>query len=252
MRIRSRCCVLALAITVAAVVRLAPAAQARTVVVPNALASVEGTVQTLFPFSCSPSFTSQRHQQIYPGAEVGSGVITGIALRQDGPGGSAFGRITIPNVTITLSTTIAAVDALSMTFADNVGADVTTVFSGNLTLSSAACSSTPCPFDIVIPLMIPFSFDSSAGNLLLDVTIPTCAQTTEFDASSTPWVVARAFTTISGSASPTANVTSSRGLVTQFMFRTERAPTLSTWGIAALVVALFGSGALAVRRRLRI
>lgn len=248
---RSRWATLIIVGTATALETIASPTKAEVVVVPNASAAVQGNFGTIYPFSCaSNALMSQRLQQVYMGTEVGSGTITEIRFRQHGTG-SAFGPTTLPNVTIALSTTSAPVDSLDLTFANNVGSDVTTVFSGDLTLSSAACSSTPCPFDIVIPLSTPFPFDASAGNLLLDVTIPTCAVTTEFNGVNMNDSVSRVFTVGSGSTSPTADIPSTRGLITLFNVFTRPAPTLSTWGMAALLVALLGFGVVTARRRSR-
>lgn len=252
MQIGFRWGILATVASTVGLVTFGPPANARVVAVPNGLAEVEGNFQTRFPFSCGTSYASQRLQQIYLGAEVGSGTIAEIRFRQDDVQGTAFGPTVFSNVTIALSTTSVAVGSLDATFANNVGADVTTVFSGDLTLSSAPCSSSPCPFDIVVPLATAFPFDASAGNLLLDVTIPTCAETSEFDAVLNGFgSVARVFTTDSGSASTMADQVSSRGLVSQFTFHAEPAPALSVWGMSALIVALFSLGAVVVHRRSR-
>jgi hypothetical protein len=222
---------------------------ASAIVVPNAQTAVEGNTNNDFPFGCS-SFSSMRYQQVYLGSEVGSGTITQIAFRQDGVSGGAFGPTTINGITITLSSTSAAPDGLSTTFANNVGADVTTVFTGNLTLSSAACPGAgPCPFDIVIPLQTPFSFNPAGGlNLLLDVTIPTCVSITIFDAQQSTDSVSRAFTTTLGSGSPTADPTDTAGLVTQFT-NTQGIPTLSEWAMIAMVLLLVGIAVWRLRRR---
>jgi uncharacterized repeat protein (TIGR01451 family) len=171
-------------------------ASAALVVVPNSNLSVEGTGGTAnnmaTPFDCNyTGFTSQRVQQVYLGTEVGSGKITQIAFRPDGTNGVAFGPTTINGVTITLSTTSAAPDVLAggtdAMMDSNVGGDVVTVFSGNLILQSAATGGPPRNFDIVIPLTTPFTFNSSSGNLLMEVNIPTCTQaaTTFFDTQET-------------------------------------------------------------------
>jgi hypothetical protein len=57
---------------------------------------------------------------------------------------------------------------LSSTFADNIGADVTSVLSGPATVVSLS----PTGFDYLITFATPFTFDPAAGNLLLDVTLP--------------------------------------------------------------------------------
>jgi hypothetical protein len=221
---RYRARLLTVAISVSALVATiggGPAhATPTTVVVPNANAATEGNGENGWPFNCGGlGLSSQRYQQVYLGSEVTSGVISRLAFRPDGTVGAAFGPTTLSNVTITLSTTSASPGGLSTTFANNVGSDVTTVFSGNLVLSSANTGGPPRSFDIAIPLQNFFSFNATSGNLLLDVTVPTCVTTTQFDAVRSPSSsVDRAYTFSSPSTSPTADFTDNEfaGLVTQF------------------------------------
>jgi len=117
-----------------------------TIVVPNANEAANGNAGNAFPFNCGNfDNTSQRYQQMYASSEfeVDSCFITEIRLD--------FGPTEIPNITIQLSTSSNNVTNMSSTFADNIGSDVVTVFSDDLTLSSS-CGATPCPFDQVIPL----------------------------------------------------------------------------------------------------
>jgi hypothetical protein len=165
-----------------------------------------------------------RYQQVYLGFEVGKGEISELRFRQDSEFGSAFGPWFIPNVTIQLSSTMTAhpfgpLGGLSSTFADNIGPDATTVFVGNLTLSSNESLAVPRPFDIVVRLTPRFFFDSSTGaNLLLDVTVPSCGFTTTQDLhSEVDDGVARVASY--DSMSPTARAAQDTGgLVTQFLF----------------------------------
>ena len=149
-----------------------------TVVVPNANTSAEGNANNIAPFSCAAigSTTSMRYQQVYSGAQVGAGSISQMAFRD-----AIFSSTVFPNVTIRLSTTPKAVTGLDTVFANNVGPDATTVFSGDLTLSGASFSGAPGPFDITIPFQTAFAFNPAAGNLLFDITIPTCENTGDFD-----------------------------------------------------------------------
>jgi hypothetical protein len=217
------------------------------VVVPNAQSAVDGNIGHSFPFNCGGVVASMRYQQVYLASEVGSLTIGRIAFRQE-PGASAFGPTTIFGVTITLSSTSNGPDALDATFANNVGADETTVFSGNLTLSSAgntAVSPNPAPFDIVIALQNPFAFNASGGkNLLLDVTIPTCVTLHSFDAQLTGGdSVSRVE---KGPVDSTGNL-STIGLVTQFDTPAS-IPTLSEWATIAMVLILAGLAVWRLRR----
>jgi hypothetical protein len=237
------------ALAIAALLMVVRRAESATVVVPNAQTNVEGNSANILPFGCVVTSASMRYQQVYLGPEVGNGTITEIRFRQDAPAVVPFGPNTINGVTIALSSTSAAPDGLSTTFANNIGADVTTVFSGNLTLSSAACGAGPCPFDIVIPLQTTFPFNGGSGpNLLLDVTIPSCVTTTPFDAQNTIGdSVSRANATNSGSS--TATTVDSLGLVTQFTGVTTSIPTLSEWAMIGMVLILAGIAVWRLRRR---
>lgn len=213
------CRVICAIYAVSAVCAFAAAADAALVVVPAAQTSGEGNSNNGFPFNCAAhGHPSMRYQQVYLAAEVGTGAIDTIAFRADAGAGTTFGPASIPGVTIRLSSTTAAPDSLSATFAANVGADVITVYAGTLTLQSAASGGPPRGFDIVIPLQSSFSFNAGGGaNLLLDITVPTCVTTTQFDAQSvTGDSVSRAVA--GGSSSATATIVDSFGLVTQFAF----------------------------------
>jgi hypothetical protein len=197
---------------------------ATTIVAPNSLATVEGNANNGFPFNITEfNLSSQRYQQVFAASEFlslsGPQLLTQIAFRPDAEGGAAFSS-TISSIQINLSTTSAAPDGLSTTFADNVGVDNTVVFSGALSLSSAFTgpAAGPKDFDIVINFQVPFLYDPTAGNLLLDVRNFSGGTTTQFDAEfsgSDP--VSRTASISGGVNSPTADFMDTLGLVTQFM-----------------------------------
>ena len=105
------------AVTVVAVVLgilLPPAAGwALEIVVPKRLTSVAGNAQMGNPLACLGG-AGERYQQVYARGELATGLITAIAFRREDtlifPDNAP---ITIPNVTITLSSTDAQVDGLS-------------------------------------------------------------------------------------------------------------------------------------------
>jgi hypothetical protein len=140
-------------------------------VVPGGNTAVEGNTNNVFPFGtsgCCPQ--SMRYQQVFAASEFGRPrLLTRIAFRADSAVG-ARGPTTNP-VEISLSTTAAAPDGLSATFANNVGSDAAIVYSGSLTLSTTAPGPAGGPklFDVVIIFQHPFLYDPSRGNLLLDV-----------------------------------------------------------------------------------
>jgi len=139
-------------------------------VVPNGLEDVAGNSNT---GALVGSRRPTRHQQVYSGAEVDSGVIVSIRFRQDELMATTAATCTWTDATVILSSTTAAVDALSSTFADNLGADATVVFQGDLVISNTDIVSDPRPFEYHIPFTTPFTFDSSTGlNLIVDITAP--------------------------------------------------------------------------------
>ena len=134
------------------------------VVAPNANESVEAGSNNRFPLLVEGGM---RYQQVYTASEFssfspGGELITGIAFRPDSGSGAAFGPVTVNDLTISLSTTAAVPDLLSSTFADNLGADNTQVFSGGATISSL---DSPGPgntraFDVQINFSTPIPLQS--------------------------------------------------------------------------------------------
>ena len=166
---------------------LASVAGACVIVSPNSLTDLPGNAQGPTPFNYYGSLGS-RNQTEYPASDFLSlGAprdITAIKFRPyPGSAGSGFfsSSFSVSNVIIRLSTTTrteTGPNALSTTYSDNVGSDVKTVYTGPITLTTTA---TDAPggktklFDYTIKLNSWFTYNPQAGNLLLDVTIPTGA-----------------------------------------------------------------------------
>jgi hypothetical protein len=137
-------------------------------VVPNEWSSTFGDAGNLFPlFSSKPI----RYQQVFDTAQFsrlnpGGGLINRIAFRGHGPGTPFTG--TVAQLQVNLSTTGKTPDGLSSTFADNVGADDTQVFSGPFQ-TAVTFTGDPTNFEVVINFTTPFYYDPAKGNLLLDV-----------------------------------------------------------------------------------
>jgi hypothetical protein len=93
-------------------------------------------------------------------------LINRIAFRGHGPGVPFTG--TVAQLQVNLSTTSKPPDGLSSTFAQNVGADDTQVFSGPFQ-TAVTFNGDPTNFEIVINFSTPFYYDPAKGNLLLDV-----------------------------------------------------------------------------------
>jgi hypothetical protein len=153
-------------------------------IVPGGFENTGGGFQGTAPLRF-PGSGGSRTQQVYEsqlfGNFGGPRLITAIDLRTfPGAGPSAFfgNTVTASNIFINLSTTQFGDEgnALSTTFANNIGGDVTEVYSGGLTLTTTANGNLPVsPFDYTITFQTPFLYDPTLGNLLIDVMIPTDA-----------------------------------------------------------------------------
>lgn len=137
-------------------------------VVPNKWANAQADSGSLFPlFSSQPI----RYQQVFNAGEFarlnpGGGIINRIAFRGHGPG-VPF-TASIPQLQVNVSTTSKTADSLSSTFAENVGADDTQVFSGPLQ-TAVTFTGGASNFEVVITFSTPFYYDPGKGNLLVDI-----------------------------------------------------------------------------------
>ena len=146
--------------------------RAADVVIPNVLLTQQGDTGNLLPI-LSPS--PIRYQQVFDHTQFGTFAaggeyITQIAFRVHSPGIPFTAAIS--SLQVNLSTTAKAVDALSSTFAANVGADDTVVFphaSVQFSTSVAGPIDGPQAFDLVITFPTPFHYDPAQGNLLVDI-----------------------------------------------------------------------------------
>jgi hypothetical protein len=224
-----------------------------SIVAPNGLTGTEGNIDNTYPFSVAETM---RYQQVYAASQFGAiaaggGMITGIAFRPDAVYGNAFTH-TIANIGIDLSMTTAGPGGLSLTFANNVGANDTTVFNGSLTLSSAFTGPAGGPknFDILIPLTTPFYYNPAAGNLLLDIRNFSSGNSggnliSALDATSAnPTLVGRVYAfDASATSAPNSFDEDTLGLVTQFT--ATPVPEPATWGLLCVVALLVGRRGIA-------
>ena len=241
----------ALALSAAAISTGARADQ----VVPNANASTAGDTDNRFPLLTSGGM---RYQQVFDSSQFssfgGPQLINEIDLRNGIFLHEAF-TATIADIQISLSTTSKAPDGLSTTFASNVGADATQVYSGSLTISStdAAGPGNTHVFDIAIHFQNPFLYDPSTGNLLLDIANLSGAGSAIgsdfFDAvhgTGTGDAVSRV-AGAEGSPGATTGTADSLGLIVQFQTAPVPEPSsLALCGLGALALAGY-----ARRRRAR-
>jgi hypothetical protein len=145
-------------------------AQTTNFVVPNGNANVEGNSSSSGEINSS----SFRLQMVFDASQFAipagaSGRINRISFRLDGastgPGGASFG-----GGIVTASLTPVGPDGLSPVFADNVGANPVTIYSGALAMGGTYVpGANPQPFGSGISMTTPFWYIPSQGNLLLDI-----------------------------------------------------------------------------------
>ena len=183
------------------------------------------------------------------------GDITSINFRLDAVFPGPFGPFNLPNVQIDMSITPVAPENPSLTFADNLGPAVNTVYQGDIIINLPQCTVNPCPFDMMIPLEVPFPYNPSEGNLIVDFRVPNCIDFSVFafdsDDSIPTTVMNRVFTTVpDGVDDPTGVSDGDIGLVTQFVIVPQiNVPTLSEWGLIAMAGALGIVGFVVIRRK---
>ena len=161
----------------------AQCAGAAVIVSPTAYATTVGSGGGGLPGPIPNNYgtTGNRFQEVYAASDFSSlastEAITKIAFRAR-PSAFAFAignSVTVSDIIVTLSTTGSSANAgstfISNTFANNIGADVKTVYSGPITFTTTGTVGTTS-FEYVINLMTPFSYSKGAGNLLLDITTP--------------------------------------------------------------------------------
>ena len=193
-----------------------------------------------FPFGCAEAWLPE-YQQVYAAADFGGPGTFEIAGLEFYHTIAVGGAINHGTFTISLSTTSAAVNGLDTNIlSNNIGADNTVVFNGTLPALSSGV--------LRFSLSSPFNYNSSTGNLLLDVfsadaTNPDFSMLLDARNGTAGGLFSRAM------AGDNAAGTDSWGLITGFTIRSVvPAPELSTWGMT--LAGFAGIGWLARRRKL--
>lgn len=190
---------------------------AQVIVVPNSLATNDANSSTTAP---PGGPTSVREMQIFDASQFGTlsgpSFLTQFAWRPDMIPGFSGPRSV--NLRIYASTTTHSVTGLSMTFADNLGADNTLVFNGTLNWTTG---NLPGPgntrqFDVVFPCTTPFLYDPAAGNLLLEAQLVGNGQSITVDTVVTNPTTRKIVNTTSTNAATAAFVAAAQ--VIQFTF----------------------------------
>jgi hypothetical protein len=146
---------------------LTTALTAQTQSVPDFADAVDGHHSLDMPFGV-PGFRTQIVVDLSTVA-ANTVVLTGLRFRADRPS-SPLTATTVPNVTVTLSQTAAAVGNLVTTFNNNVSGNLTVVFQGSVSLPAHNHTGYgPLPWDIVVPIAVPYVALVANGNLLIDI-----------------------------------------------------------------------------------
>ena len=142
-------------------------------VVPPGLEDVEGSTGFVGG-PAPPDLNGLRSHEVHPasyfsGLTEGHNTIVSIRLRPDREVTSPLTFID-DDFELLLSTTSAAPNTLSTTFAENIGADETLVYSGAIQFVTDGVGPPdgPLPFDYLINFQTPFVYDPDQGNLLLE------------------------------------------------------------------------------------
>jgi len=158
----------------------APALAQATVVIPTGLAAAAGNSSNAFPWGTSAAtFPGLRVQTLYDSSNfTAAGISAPIRIlrlkwRANDAATSWTGG-TFAQATIRLAT--AAVDhaAVTPSFAANVGADLTTVYSGTVAFlpGTGAGIGLPGTIAVDVALTTPFVYDPALGDLAIDVDCP--------------------------------------------------------------------------------
>lgn len=137
-----------------------------TTFVPDGFQAVEGNTSWPYPWAFTNT-TGVRQQMFYDSSNfTGQGVAGPILvnrLRWRADGGATGVSRTWNNATIQMSTCPVDYTAVSATYANNHGPDLTVVYSGPVTANAIVTGNTPNDFFVDVALTTPFLYDPSSG-----------------------------------------------------------------------------------------
>jgi hypothetical protein len=190
----------------------------QTFVVPNANATVPGN--SSFAAFSSPSYEVQ---EVFAPGQFPSGpiYITGVGFRAASGTGSVNGNF-IANVYLSTARNYpnsTQGPLLSTTFADNLGADNTLMFSGGAGFDVFSACGAVCPFVNLFGFVTPFLYNPANGPLLLDLQASSASGTASLDSfqCSAPGCAVASINGSSPLGSPSGNFLDG-GLIAQFTY----------------------------------
>lgn len=190
-----------------------------------------------FPFGCA---YSGEYQQVYTHSLFSGPItVTGLEFFNTADNNGGVTAMNSGNWDISLSTSSADWNTLSSTYANNVGANNTTVFNGNLAQPWAFGDT------LTIHFATPFTYNPADGNLLMDVVVSSASDAGgqiyfDTNGNSNPnnffGRVSCDFCTTGAGA-----VDSGYGLVTGFLTSSTSVPEPGDLGLFGLGVLLIGA-----------
>lgn len=220
-----------------------PNATTSLLTVPPANAIVEGDTAEDVSFDDPPGRTAQwvYAEALLTHVPIGAR-ITGLRFRLNGGGSfEPDQETTWPSYTVTVARSLNPPNALSLTYADNLGADATLVRSGPLTFAAGSfpAGDRPNTFGPLIPFDTPYTY--TGGDLLVMVTHPGSNEVVVADAE----MDAELGGVFGSSGGSSALVSLGRAPVVQLELDTPvpaPVPMLAVGGRLALAALLVASG----------
>ena len=141
-----------------------------TRVIPWSLEKTDGNTTSAFPFG----YTSGRTQQVIDGAALcqNSALLLGMALRRDGRGTNTYKARILPSLTIRLGHTKVSPSTMSTVFASNRTGPMVTVFPKAKFILPTLPPMNPGIFAVQWSWAVPFAYNRTLGNLLVEFEIP--------------------------------------------------------------------------------
>jgi hypothetical protein len=108
-----------------------------------------------------------------------------VRLRAAGTGGA----VTIPGASLALGTSAVPYGAISLNYASQIGPDFVTVFTGTIQVAAVPTFGAVGPWHVDIPFAVPFRYDPTQGDLLVELRYPSASMSGNFPAPPNDMIV---------------------------------------------------------------